>query len=183
MCFLSICSGSTWWVTATVVTASPSELARVRWPSTMFVLENARYIEDRTAYLSNSVCLSIHPLFFVSPPTMLSSIHPFTCQSYLSSSPLKLPSIHPSVPRSVLTSFNDLLQPFHLFLHPFLLSIFHSFISLHPLHYPSIQPSIHLFIRPLSLGGIKVLRYYSIPWYCQKYRLSSFYYTDTEVLY
>lgn len=37
--------GSTWWVTVTAATASPWELARVRWPSTMSVLENVRLVQ------------------------------------------------------------------------------------------------------------------------------------------
>lgn len=36
-------SGSTWLVTATAAIASPLELARVPWPSTMSARESARY--------------------------------------------------------------------------------------------------------------------------------------------
>lgn len=36
-------SDSTWWVTATAVTALLSALDKVQWPSMMYALENARY--------------------------------------------------------------------------------------------------------------------------------------------
>ena len=124
MCLSSTCSGSTWLVTVTVVTASLSELGRARWPSTMFVLENARYCKN-TTYLSSSVvwlqqegqaraadscmfiCLSPHSSFCL----LYRFIHSF------------IPSIQPMV-----------------------------FPSLHPLlifcNHPSIHPSIHVSMYP-----------------------------------
>lgn len=44
--FWSLFPDFTWLLTATEVTASLSELARVRWRSTMFAQENARYREQ-----------------------------------------------------------------------------------------------------------------------------------------
>lgn len=73
VCLLSTFLDSTWLVTATAVTASLSELAKVQWPSTMSVQGNVRYIEKPKLISSAAVWLHQMKVFTLDP----SFTHPF----------------------------------------------------------------------------------------------------------
>lgn len=74
VCLLSTFLGSTWLVTATAVTASLSELAKVQWPSTMSARGNVRYIEKPKLISSAAVWLHQMKLVFTLDPSFT---HPF----------------------------------------------------------------------------------------------------------
>lgn len=101
VCLLSTFLGSTWLVTATAVTASLSELAKVQWPSTMSVQGNVRYIEKLKLISSTAVWLHQMKLVFTLDPSFT---HPFfhrllhTDHLLFHSFSHSHPSIHPSIP-------------------------------------------------------------------------------------
>lgn len=161
MCLSSTCSGSTWLVTVTVVTASLSELGRARWPSTMFVLENARYCKN-TTYLSSSVvwlqqegqaraadscmfiCLSPHSSFCL----LYRFIHSFIP----SIQPMVFPSLHPLL---IFCNHPSIHPCFYVPIHPSthhlrIINILHfHHLSIHPLTHPR-YPSLQLSYSPPS---------------------------------
>lgn len=119
ICLLSTCSGSIWLVTATVVTASLSELGRAQWPSTMFVLENARY--SKKHHISEQLCCltatrrkSPNSSFWLLYPFIV--IHPaiIICASFHPSNPS---SLHPLI---IFCNLSNCLS-IHLYLHSFVL--------------------------------------------------------------
>lgn len=101
VCLLSTFLGSIWLVTATAVTASLSELAKVQWPSTMSVQGNVRYIEKLKLISSTAVWLHQMKLVFTLDPSFT---HPFfhrllhTDHLLFHSFSHSHPSIHPSIP-------------------------------------------------------------------------------------
>lgn len=117
VCLLSTCSGSTWLVTVTAVTASPSELARVQWPSMMFAQENARYSENATCLATGRKRKS----FWL---TQTSSF----C--------LAVSFIHSSIHQPLVWSLTVLIHPLlHYFVHPLVFFfLFLHLIKLSPLH-------------------------------------------------
>lgn len=99
VCLLSTFLGSIWLVTATAVTASLSELAKVQWPSTMSVQGNVRYIE-KLKLISLSCLITLDEVGFYSGPQLYTSFLP-PPPSHRSSSfsfIFPLSSIHPSIP-------------------------------------------------------------------------------------
>lgn len=100
VCLPSTFLGSTWLVTATAVTASLSELAKVQWPSTMSVQGNVRYIKKPKLISSAAVWLHQMKLVFTLDPSFT---HPFfhrllnTDHLLFHSFSHSHPSIHPTL--------------------------------------------------------------------------------------